>query len=250
MTPRSWDAETYHRVSNAQEQWARAVLDRLPLRGDETVLDAGCGSGRVTALLVERLPDGHVIGVDSSEEMVEHARAALGDRATIQTADLTELELETPVDAVFSNAVFHWVPDHDRLFERLFAVLKPGGRLVAQCGGRGNVEAHISLIDEVAGREPFSAHFEGFARAWWFAGPEETEARLRQAGFDEFSAWLEPSRIVPDDPADFLRSVTLGVHLPRLPAELQDAFVAEVLARAGEPLELDYVRLNIEARKP
>jgi trans-aconitate 2-methyltransferase len=249
MTPRSWDAETYHRVSNAQEQWARAVLDRLPLRGDETVLDAGCGSGRVTALLLERLPEGRVIGVDSSEEMVEHARSVLADRATILVGDLTELELETPVDAIFSNAVFHWVPDHDRLFERLFAVLEPGGRLVAQCGGEGNVAAHLSLVDEVAAGEPFAEHFEGFARTWRFAGAEETEERLRRAGFDEVRAWLEPARVAPEDPADFLRSVTLGVHLPRLPDELQEPFVTEVLARGGEPLVLEYVRLNMEATK-
>ena len=250
MTVRAWDAETYDRVSHAQVQWAGKVLERLPLKGDETVLDAGCGSGRVTAMLLERLPRGHVIGVDSSEEMVEYARTALGDRATILVANLTELELGSPVDAVFSNAVFHWIPDHDRLFERLFETLKPGGRLVAQCGGKGNIESFLSLVDDVAAEEPFAEHFEGFGRTWWFAGPEDTEARLRRAGFDQVRAWLEPSRIIPEDPADFLRSVTLGVHLPRLPRELQQPFVAEVLARAGEPLELDYVRLNIEARRP
>jgi trans-aconitate 2-methyltransferase len=250
VNTRDWDAETYDRVSNAQVQWAGTVLDRLPLKGDETVLDAGCGSGRVTAMLLERLPNGRVIGVDSSEEMVEHARAALGDRATILVGDLTEFELDSPVDAAFSNAVFHWIPDHDRLFERLFAALRPGGRLVAQCGGEGNVESHLALVDEVAAEEPFAPHFEGFARTWRFVGPEETEARLLRAGFDQVRTWLEPSRVTPEDPADFLRSVTLGVHLPRLPAELQEAFVTEVLARSGDPLVLDYVRLNMEARKP
>jgi trans-aconitate 2-methyltransferase len=250
VSARAWDAETYDRVSNVQVEWARKVLARLPLTGDETVLDAGCGTGRVTALLLERLPEGHVIGVDSSEAMTEYARAALGDGAAILTADLTELELDSPVDAVFSNAVFHWIRDHERLFERLFAVLKPGGRLVAQCGGQGNIESFLSLVDDVAAREPFAAHFEGFVRTWWFPGGEETAARLRRAGFDEVRAWLEPSRVTPEDPAGFLRTVVLGVHLPRLPEELEDPFVSEVLARAGEPLELEYVRLNIEARKP
>jgi trans-aconitate 2-methyltransferase len=250
VSTRSWDAEAYDRVSNAQVEWAGRVLARLPLRGDETVLDAGCGSGRVTALLLDRLPRGHVIGVDSSAEMAEYARGALGDRATILRADLTELELDSPVDVVFSNAVFHWIRDHDRLFERLFAALGPGGRLVAQCGGEGNVESFLSLVDEVAAAEPFAAHFEGFVRTWWFAGAEETAARLERVGFDQVRAWLEPSRITPDDPADFVRTVVLGVHLPRLPQELQDPFVSEVLARTGQPLELDYVRLNLEARKP
>jgi trans-aconitate 2-methyltransferase len=250
VTARTWDAESYDRVSGVQVEWARRVLDRLPLRGDETVLDAGCGSGRVTALLIERLPRGHVIGVDSSEAMAEHARAALGDRATILVADLTELEVDSPVDAAFSNAVFHWVPDQDRLFERLFAALKPGGRLVAQCGGEGNIRAFLSLVDEVSATEPFAAHLRGFTRTWDFRGAEETEERLRRAGFDPARAWLEPSRVAPDDPAAFLRTVVLGVHLDRLPEELHDEFVSAVLARAGEPLELDYVRLNIEARRP
>src|SRR3954454_20489704 len=119
-----WDADTYHRVSDVQRSWAVQVLDRLPLRGDETVLDAGCGSGAATAMLLERLPRGHVAAVDASEEMVRHAREALGDRATVLRADLAQLALDEPVDAVFSNAVFHWVPDHDALFRSLRAVLR------------------------------------------------------------------------------------------------------------------------------
>ena len=104
------------------------------------MLDAGCGSGRVTRLLLERLPRGHVVAVDSAPSMVEHAREALDpERATVVQANLTELVLDEPVDAAFSNAVFHWIGDHDALFARLCAALRPGGRLVAQCGGEGNV---------------------------------------------------------------------------------------------------------------
>jgi trans-aconitate 2-methyltransferase len=250
VSARSWDAETYDRVSGVQVEWARGVLARLTLRGDETVLDAGCGSGRVTALLAERLPEGHVIGVDASEAMAGHARAALGDRATIIVADLTEIELDAPVSAVFSNAVFHWVPDHDRLFERLFGALVPGGPMVAQCGGEGNIESFLALVDEVSAADPFAAHLGGFKRTWWFPGPEETTERLRRAGFERVSAWLEPSRVTPDDPAGFLRTVVLGVHLEQLPSELREPFVSRVLAGAGQPLGLDYVRLNIDARRP
>jgi trans-aconitate 2-methyltransferase len=250
VTARTWDATTYDRVSGVQVEWARGVLDRLPLNGDETVLDAGCGSGRVTAMLLEQLPEGHVIGVDSSEEMAEHARAALGNGTTILVADLTELELHERVDAVFSNAVFHWVRDHDRLFERLFAALKPGGRLVAQCGGEGNIRAFLSLVDEVSATEPFASHLRGFTRTWDFPGAEETAERLRAAGFESVDTWLEPSRVAPGDPAAFLRTVVLGVHLERLPAELHDDFASQVLAQTGQPLELDYVRLNMEARRP
>ena len=250
MRQRAWDAEAYDRVSDVQVAWARPVLDRLPLRGDETVLDAGCGSGRVTAMLVERLPHGHVIGVDSSAGMVEHARAALGDTAEVFVADLTELKLEHPVDAVFSNAVFHWIPDHRRLFSRLHDGLRPGGRLVAQCGGKGNIEAFIALVDEVRAEAPFAAHLADFERTWRFPDAEETGTRLGEAGFNEVRTWLEPSRVVRDDPADFLKTIVLGVHLEGLPEELHDPFVEEILARVHGPLELDYVRLNIDAVRP
>ena len=245
---RDWDAATYDRVSEPQVEWAAEVLGRLPLRGDETVLDAGCGSGRVTRLLLERLPAGHVIAVDSAPSMVEHARATLGDRATVFRANLTELELEQPVDAVFSNAVFHWIAEHQRLFERLFAALRPGGRLVAQCGGAGNVERFHRAADAVGSESPYAAYLAGWTGPWNFAGPDETAARLRHAGFVDVEAWLEPRPVAPPDPSGYLGSVCLGYHLERLPEELRACYVEAVRERCGR--ELDYVRLNITARRP
>jgi trans-aconitate 2-methyltransferase len=245
---RDWDAATYHKVSGPHVEWARALLDRLGLRGDETVLDAGCGSGRVTLMLVERLPRGHVVAVDRAPSMVEHARDTLSDRATVIQAELTALELDEPVDAVFSNAVFHWVPDHDRLFERLFAALRPGGRIVAQCGGKGNVARFHRAARAAAAEEPYAAHFAGWQGPWNFAGPDETAARLERAGFERIDTWLEPYPVVPDDPSDYLRTVCLGYHLEQLPEELRDGFVEAVRERSGA--ELDYVRLNIVAERP
>ena len=246
---RDWDAATYHRVSGPQVEMAGALVDRLDLRGDETVLDAGCGSGRVTAMLLERLPRGRVVAVDQAPSMVEHAREALpAERATVLRDELTELVLDSPVDAVFSNAVFHWVPDHDRLFSRLFAALRPGGRLVAQCGGEGNVARFHAAAREAAAKEPFARWFADWEGPWNFAGPEETAGRLERAGFEAVEAWLEPYPVVPDDPGNYLRTVCLGYHLERLPEELRDAYVEEVLRRADP--ELDYVRLNVTARRP
>jgi trans-aconitate 2-methyltransferase len=243
---RDWDAATYHRVSSPHVEWARVLLDRLDLRGDETVLDAGCGSGRVTAMLLERLPRGHVVAVDQAPSMVAHARAALPrDRATVLQASLTQLRLDRPVDAVFSNAVFHWVADHDRLLERLHAALRPGGRLVAQCGGEGNVARFHRAARAAAAEEPFAAHLAGWEGPWNFAGPAETAERLERAGFAGVETWLEPYPVAPDDPADYLRTVCLGYHLEQLPEELRDAYVEAVLERS-EP-ELDYVRLNVVA---
>jgi trans-aconitate 2-methyltransferase len=244
-----WDAAGYDRVSDPQVKMAAAVLERLPLRGDETVLDAGCGSGRVTAMLLDRLPDGRVVAVDASPSMVEHARAALGDRATVIESSLTELELDEPVDAAFSNAVFHWIPDHERLFERLAAALRPGARLVAQCGGAGNIEDFRRLADEVASEPPYAEHMGGFVGPWNYAGAEETEARLRAAGFDDVRCWLQPWPVTLEDPLSFVSTVCLGKNLELLPEGLTRSFAADVVRRAGTPLTLEYVRLNIDARR-
>ena len=180
LTPRDWNAESYQRVSAPLEAMGREVLDRLELHGDERVLDAGCGTGRVTAALLERLPRGEVVAVDGSPAMVEEARERLGPRADVRVADLTELVVDAPVDAILSTATFHWIADHDRLFERLFAALKPGGRLVAQCGGEGNVAAVQAAIDRVA--EPSLAGWDG---PWHFASPAATAERLERIGFTE-----------------------------------------------------------------
>jgi trans-aconitate 2-methyltransferase len=246
---REWDAATYDRVSAPQVEWAGRVLERLPLRGDETVLDAGCGSGRVTQLLLERLPRGHVVAVDSAASMVEHARAALDpERTTVSQADLTELELDHPVDAAFSNAVFHWITDHDALFARLHGALGPGGLLVAQCGGKGNVARFHQAAREVAAEEPYADYLAGWRGPWYFAGAEETAERLERAGFTEIETWLEPYPVTPPDPTGFLRTVCLGPHLEQLPEELRSPYVEAVHERCGP--ELDYVRLNIDAKKP
>ena len=249
-TTRDWDAATYDRVSDPQVEWAATVLDRLPLEGSETVLDAGCGSGRVTAMLLERLPHGRVIAVDAAPSMVARARQALGDRADVREVGLTDLELDAEVDAVFSNAVFHWVADHDALFERLHAALRPGGPLVAQCGGEGNVERFHDSAREVSALEPFARHLGGWQGPWNFAGPADTAQRLTRAGFEDVECALEPWPVHPPEPLAYIGTVCLGHHLERLPQALRRPFVEQVAARCGEPVELDHVRLNIGARRP
>ena len=194
---RDWDAATYQRVSVPHEEWARSILDRLELGGDERVLDAGCGSGRVTSMLIERLPAGSVVAVDGSPSMVEEVRSVLRPQDEALVCDLTELELAEPVDVVFSSAVFHWVLDHDALFRSLHRALRPGGRLAAQNGGAGNISRLKRSSAEVAARDPYAAHFEGFGEPWNYAAPEETEERLRAAGFAEARAWLQPWDVDP-----------------------------------------------------
>jgi trans-aconitate 2-methyltransferase len=246
--PRDWDATAYERLSAPQTAMGADVLDRLVLRGDETVLDAGCGTGKVTRLLYERLPRGRVIAVDAAPSMVELARELLPAGVDVRQADLLELELDEPVDAVLSTATFHWVTDHERLFANLHALLKPGGRLVAQCGGHGNV-AEVKQAGFGAAAEPrFAPYFEGWDGDWVFATAEETERRLLAAGFGDVWTWLTRVNVDPGDPVGYLRAICLSSWLARLPEELHDDFVSTALERLPDRLEIHYVRLNILAR--
>lgn len=255
---RDWDAVTYHQVALPHERWAQDILDRLPLRGDEVVLDAGCGSGRATRLLLERLPRGRVYGVDRSPAMLSVARAALapyGDRVRLVEADLLTVTLPEPVDVVFSNATFHWIRDHAALFANLARLLRPGGWLAAQCGGAGNIAHVMACADRALRRPSFAVHATARADAWTYAGPEETRARLEAAGFTDVAAWLEPQPVRFDDVdafARYLKTVVLGPYLDVLPATLHDAFAAAVVdedATAGAARTVDYVRLNMTARR-
>ena len=249
MSARDWDATTYDRVSAPQQRWAAEQLERLELSGDEVVLDAGCGSGKITLELARRVPHGTVYAVDAAPSMVAHAQEALGDRATALCQDLVDLALPEPVDVVFSNATFHWIPDHDALFAALHRNMKPGARLLAQCGGRGNVDAFRRISNDVADEEPFAPYFAGWTRPWNYATAEETAQRLADAGFTDVSCWLEDRPTELAEPRSFVATVCLVRHLDPLAPELRDRFIDTVLERVGEPLVLDYVRLNMVARR-
>ncbi len=246
---RTWDGRTYDRVGTPQAAWGEAVLERLPLRGDETVLDAGCGSGRVTEMLLDRLPRGRVIAVDASASMAEAARERLAGRAVeVHVQDLLALDLgDVRVDAILSTATFHWIQDHALLFSRLHAVLRPGGRLVAQCGGRGNLDGVLAVVRAVAGEAPYADHMSAFRDPHLFADAPETEERLRAAGFAEARAWLADAPVQPPEPPVFLGSVIATTWVECLPEDLRERFVADVLARLDTPFTADYVRLNMDA---
>jgi len=248
MATRDWDAGTYDRVSAPQQRWAAEQLDRLHLGGDETVLDAGCGSGKITLELIRRVPRGTVYAVDAAPSMVRHTLQAVGDRATALCQDLVDLELPEPVDVVFSNATFHWIPDHDALFAALARNMKPGAQLLAQCGGRGNIDRFRRLADEVAREEPFARYFTDWVGPWNYATAEETAVRLERAGFTEVSTWLEEKPTPLDEPRAFVSTVCLVRHLDHVPDDLRERFIDTVLERYGTPVVLDYVRLNMTAR--
>lgn len=249
---RGWNADAYHRISGPQVAMAAAVLDRLELQGDETVLDAGCGSGRVTRLLLDRLPRGRVIAVDADAEMLTRARAELaGAAADVREADVAHVRLHEGevVDAVFSNACFHWIADHDALFASLAAALRPGGRISAQCGGEGNVAAVHEAALQGGADAGLGDRFEDWPMPWNFASPGLTEQRLRAAGFEDARCWLQAWPVEPDEPRTYLETVCLGPHLERLAPDEHDRFLDAVLLRLGERPVLDYVRLNIVATR-
>jgi trans-aconitate 2-methyltransferase len=162
-------------------------------------------------------------------------------------ADLLKLELPEPVDAVFSNAVFHWIWDHDTLFAKLHAALKPGGLLAAQCGGEGNVANWVAAVKRASQAEPFFAHLADRPEPWHYASAGDASRRLEQAGFQRVRCWLEERVVEPDDAREYIAAVGLSAHHERLPAELREPFTDAVMAHLEEPLVLRYVRLNIEA---
>ena len=244
---REWDGASYDRISGPMENLGRDVLARLELAGDETVLDAGCGSGRITEALIERLPRGKAIAVDQSPSMVDAARQRLGSSVDVRVVDLLELDLEESVDAILSTATFHWIADHDRLFKRLRGALRSGGQLVAQCGGEGNITVLRGKVLPLLSQEPYAAHFRDWSPPWNYAGADVTQERLIAAGFASARCWLQPAPREPEYPREFLSTIVLGPHVQQLPEELRERFMDDVMGVLGEPVVVDYVRLNIDA---
>lgn len=246
-----WDATSYDRVADPQTRWGTAVLDRLPLLGDETVIDAGCGTGRVTEHVLRRLPRGRVVALDASTAMLEQARRRLGDdeRVRFVQADLLSLTPAdigdaAPVDAVFSTATFHWVLDHDRLFENIAAVLRPGGRLVAQCGAQGNIDGLTAVVRGLGVERP---------GRWLYADVDDTTRRLGGAGFTDVRVWTneEPTPFgTTAELRDFLEAVCLRECVAPMGDQQRESFLDAVVERLPVRV-IDYVRLNIvAARRP
>jgi trans-aconitate 2-methyltransferase len=255
---REWNSSAYHRLSAPQVSWGKKVLSRLRLRGDEVVLDAGCGTGRLTADLLDALPHGHVIGVDLSQNMLRSARehlAQFGSRVSLAACDLVHLPFERAFDVIVSTAAFHWVLDHDRLFENLRRALMPEGRLEAQCGGGPNLARLRERANAVARTPKFARMFSGFREPWLFQDASAAAEALRRAGFVDVETSVEPAPTVLDSAehyCEFIRNIVFRRHLERLPSE---EWRAEFLARLAEqaagddpPFALDYWRLNLRGR--
>jgi trans-aconitate 2-methyltransferase len=256
-----WDARSYDRVSAPQTEWGRRVLARLEVRGDERAIDAGCGTGRLTAGLLEKLPRGQLVAIDRSWNMLLTARAnlrpAFGPRVAFACVALPQLPFHNWADLVFSSATFHWIRNHAALFAGIFASLRSGGRLFAQCGGGPNLARAHALAERIMRGPPFAPYFEGWSGVWEFATPEVTAERLRTAGFVDVKTSLEPAPTTLADEVsyrEFVTTVIYNAHLSRLPeGSLRARFIDEItaLAASDEPaFTLDYWRLNLEGRRP
>lgn len=257
--PIEWDARAYDKLSDPQFGWGTKLLATISLRGDERVMDAGCGSGRLTEELLKRLPNGHVVAADLSANMLESARERLrGAKKRVELArcDLSNFRLAEPLDGIFSNATLHWVPDHASMFRSFFRALKPGGWLVAQFGGDGNLARLKGRAAFWGKQEPFanfifettdSAHYETEA---------ETRQHMQAAGFVEIESRLHPEMVrFPDAEAMqmFVEKVNLHKYIAALPNELAHQFAVRIVQEAAKddpPYTLDYMRLTIRTKKP
>lgn len=261
-----WDAATYHRISDPQLAWGRTVAARLAPAPGERILDVGCGTGRLTAEMAE-VPETAVVGLDRSAPMLAEAvarRAPYGGQTPVVglhtslmyvQGDAEALPFAAAFDAVFSNAAFHWVPDHDRLFESMHGALKAGGRLVAQCGGAGNLRQLYGRARVLMADPRYARFYEGWQDPLRFEGIDATRARLHAVGFDDIDVSLTaaPTRFDASETfAEFIASVCLRHERARLPPDLRESFITELTTMAGEddpPFTLDYCRLTILARK-
>lgn len=257
--PVEWDSEAYDRLSDPQFGWGMKLLETIDLHGDEVVLDAGCGSGRLTEELLKRVPSGRVIALDSSSNMIETARKRLahwGDRVAYVVADLADFTLGTQLDLIFSNAVFHWVEDHDALFRSLFRALRPGGRLVAQFGGAGNLALLKSRLNELRTREPFATYLQGPVDETIYPTSQKTAARMRAAGFANIEATTHDAPVrfnTAEEFAAFVKTVNAHRYVAQLPEQLEQQFVDYLTERAAAdhpPLTMDYVRLTVRGSRP
>jgi trans-aconitate methyltransferase len=256
---REWNSAAYHRLSGPQVSWGKKVLSRLRLRGDEVVLDAGCGTGRLTAELLDALPRGRVVGLDQSQNMLgsarEHLGSQFGTRASLVAGDLLHLPFEGAFDAIVSTAAFHWVLDHDRLFANLRRALVPGGWLEAQCGGGPNLITLRNRANALAATPRFAPFFAGFCEPWLFQDAEAAAESLGRTGFVELETSIESAPTVLDSAEqykEFVRNIIFRRHLENIPSEeLRSEFMAELTTQAAgdDPaFSLDYWRLNLRGR--
>ncbi len=258
-----WDAEEYARNSTAQLGWAQELIAKLDLEGHEHVLDIGCGDGKISAELARHVMRGSVVGVDSSENMIQKARSAFPPEVhgnlSFTVRDARELGFEEQFDVVFSNATLHWVKDHRAVLQSVAQSLKPRGRVLLQFGGRGNAEEIFEVARAMIGSPAWCTYFKDFEFPWSFYGPELYDTWCSAAGLCLWRAELLPKDMVQrgtEGLAGWIRTTWMP-YTSRLPADRREEFVREAANRyallhpcnARGDLTVEMMRLEIEAAK-
>jgi len=259
-----WNPEEYAKSSAAQLAWARELIARLKLRGDESVLDVGSGDGKVTAEIAAALPRGRVLGLDGSPQMVEFARAHYDARRfpnlEFVCMDARRIELNRCFDIVFSNAALHWIEDHPAVLNGLSRIMRRGGRLILSCGGRGNAVDILEAVHRVTARESWSKYFEGFAFPYHFYGPDEYSRWLPEAGWSSLRVELVPREMSHpgrEGLAAWIRTTWLP-FTERVPESEREEMIQDVVKGYLDRFPVDaagnayvkMVRLEVEALKP
>jgi trans-aconitate 2-methyltransferase len=267
----SWDARTYDQVSRlVQYRWGQRVIKWRKWRGDEIVIDAGCGTGQLTRQLAKQVPRGKVYGVDIDSNMIKQAKKNLKsfDNVEIIQSSFTDVKLPRKVDVVFSNAALHWVLDHRKAFQNFWEMLKTmedssgsnGSQLLIQCGGYGNLQQTITVLERIAHSDSFKAYFVNWKQPWYFAKPDDTDALLQEIGYTDRTTYLHSDRVFFSNRriyAKFIKTVVMKPYLQHLAVDKEgcklktlflDLFLDEVekcTNRSKTRWSLDYVRLNI-----
>ena len=258
-----WSAEDYASNSTVQQKWARELIERLQLRGDERILDVGCGDGKITAEIARALPRGSAVGVDASQQMIEFANKTFptskNPNLEFYVMDARHIEFQRKFDLVFSNAALHWVDDHQAFLRGAASVLRPGGRLMVSCGGQGNAQdVFVALRPEIKLKQ-WREFFRKMEAPYFFHSPEEYKKWLPRFGFETHGVKLAPKDATYEGAEGFAAWVrtTWLPYTQRVPEEMREEFIAAVMERyvAKHPpdakgfVHVRMVRLEIDATR-
>jgi trans-aconitate 2-methyltransferase len=230
----TWNPNEYFKSSSEQQKWAQELIAKLSLNGDERVLDIGCGDGKITAKIAELLPNGSVVGIDNSKEMINFAQKNFSSKGfpnlAFELMDASHLSYNDEFDVVFSNAALHWVIDHLPVLEGIKRSLKPSGKVLLQMGGKGNAAEVLEMGETLIKNEKWNRYFTNFSFPYGFYGPEEYTAWLDHVGFKVKRIELIPKEMLhkgKEKLAAWIRTTWLP-YTQRLPEELREEFIDEI----------------------
>jgi len=258
----NWNPDDYEKSSSAQYNWATGLISKLDLRGDERILDIGCGDGKITSGIASLVPNGSVLGIDISQEMIGFAKSKYtGDKyrnLTFQLGDASHIDFKEEFDLAVSFACLHWIKDQLSVLQGVKQSLKPGGRILFQCGGRGNAYEVLNIATDLIKGDKWSKYFQGFTFPYYFYGPEEYAPWISQAGLRALRVELLSKDMVHTKAGleGWIRTTWLP-YLERLPEDMRQVFVGEVAdiyiernpLDEGGMVHVQMMRLEVEAEK-